>query len=231
LITSIQSVDASADSAEFTADQLLQQLDNAGANPSCSLICMIELMRFDRSQNQVLLPLLWQYILGHRNSNDRDELIAVGAAVRKYIAIMPMERMGELAVLLETGHRSPIPIELEIEIAKMICRNFEVIPPAVADPHPELAERLWEIVQAYINPRVLLRDKHSAATSLAIEAILSMRSTLAQQAWNAALACPYRWFGELVSDDLDELREKWEKSNPEAAAWLRECRDNVSASA
>jgi hypothetical protein len=164
-----------ADAVEFTADQLLGELTDAGANPPCSLLCTVELTRFDPSQRQALLPLLWQYIFDRRNSNDRDDLVAVGAAIRKYVAIMPMDRMGELAVVLETGSRSPLPIDLEIEVAKMVYRNFEVHPPVVADPHPELAQRLWEMVQAYVNPRVLLRDKHSAATSLAIEAIVSMR--------------------------------------------------------
>lgn len=221
--------DASPDSRELTAEEILDQLTAAGADTPCSLLCQVELARFDPSQRQVLLPLLWQYILDHRNSNDRDELVGVGAAIRKYIAIMPMDRMGELAVLLETGHRSSLPIDLEIEVAKMIYRNFEVHPSVVADPHPELAKRFWEMVQAYINPRVLLRDKCSAATSLAIEAIVSMRSPLAEQACQAANACPYRWFAELVSDDLDDLHERWSGKSPDAAAWLRELQNNVLA--
>lgn len=214
---------------EVAADQLLHQFADASVNPPYVLLCAIELAHFDPSQRQVLLPLLWQYILDHRNSNDRDELVAVGAAIRKYVAILPMERMGELATVLESGHRFPLPIELEIEIAKMVYRNFEVHPPVVADPHPELAQRLWEMVQAYINPRVLVREKCSAATSLAIEAIVSMRSSLAEQAWLAAAACPYRWFAELVSDDLDELQERWSRKNPEAVAWLSELRTIVLA--
>lgn len=223
------SFDITTDSGELTADQLLRQLNEAGANASCSLLCAIELASFDQSQRQVLLPLLWQYILDHRNSNDPNELVGVASAIRKYIAIMPMDRMDELAVLLDTGHRSPLPIDLEIEVAKMIYRNFEVHPPAVADPQPALAQRLWEIVQAYIHPRILLRDKHSAAASLAIEAIVSMRSPLAEQAWQAANASPYRWFAELVSDDLDDLHERWSSNSPDAAVWLRELRSSVMA--
>ena len=224
-----QSICTDAEYGELTAEQIVRQLTDAGANPSSRLVCTVELTRFDSSQQQVLLPLLWQYILDHRSSNDRDELVAVGAAIRKYVAIMPMDRMGELAVLLESGHRSPLPIELEIEVAKMVYRNFEVHPPVIVDPQSELAQRLWEMVQAYVNPRILLRDKHSAATSLAIEAIVSMRSPLAVQAWQAAVSCPYRWFAELVSDDLDGLHETWRSKNPDAAAWLSELRSHVLA--
>jgi hypothetical protein len=105
---------------------------------------------------------------------------------------MPTDRMGELAVLLESGHRSPLPIDLEIEVAKMIFRNFDVHPPVATDTQPELAQRLLEMVHAYVNPRILLRDKHSAAASLAIEANVAMRSSLAVEALQAAAQCPYR---------------------------------------
>jgi len=216
-----------AHSRARTAGELVAQLAAAGGNVPTRLLCAIELARFTQAEREVLLPLLWQYILDHRNSNDREELVGVAAAIRKYIAIMPMERMGELATLLETGHRSPLPVELEIEVAKMIYRNFEVHPPVDADPQPELAQRLWEIAEAYINPRVLLRDKCSAAASLAIEAIVAMRSPLAETAWQKAMACPYRWFAELVCDEIDELGEKWLSKNADAARWLGQVRSAV----
>jgi hypothetical protein len=224
-----QSPETIAHSGEPTADELLRQLADAGPNASSGLLCAIELTRFLPPQRQALLPLLWQYILDHRGSNDRDRLVGVAAAIRKYIAIMPMDRMGELAILLEAGHRSPLPIELEIEVAKMVYRNFEAHPPAIADPQPELARRFWEMVQAYIDPRILLRDKYSAATSLAIEAIVSMRSPLGEVAWRKAITCPYRWFAELVNDDIEDLCERWEGKNRDAAAWLNELRTKVLA--
>ena len=211
------------------ADQLLRQLTDTGTNASRSLLCIIELTRFLPSQHQVLLPLLWQYIIEHRNSNDREELVSVAASIRKYIAIMPMNEMGKLVSLLDTGNRSPLPIDLEIEVAKMVYRNFAVHPPVVEDPQPELAQRFWEMVQAYINPYVLLRDKNSAVTSLAIEAIVSMRSPLEESAWRAAITCPYHWFGELINDELEELLENWNSKNPDAAAWLKELQCNVLA--
>jgi hypothetical protein len=214
-------------SVEWTAGELLRQLVESGANPPVKLLCSVELTRFEASQHEVLLPLLWKYILDHRDSNNRDELVATGAAVRKYIAVMPMNRIDELAVLLESGHSSPLPIDLEIEVAKMVLRNFEVYPPPQLDLHLDLARRLWEIAQAYINPRVLLRDKHAAAASLAIESVVAMRSSLAIDALRAAANCPYNWFGELVSDDLDDLHESWSLKMPEAAAWLVELRSQV----
>ena len=56
-----------------------------------------------------------------------------------------------------------------------------------------------------------------------------MRSPLAEPAWQAAMTCPYRWFAELVSDELDELHGKWSSKNADAAAWLGELRSKVLA--
>ena len=176
LVTSIIRQDdeatSDAESQNWTSDELLAALSGSSGKILPSMVCAIELTGFDHAQTKILLPLLWQYIVEHRDSNDRDELIAVGAAIRKYIAIMPMDQLGSLSVLLESGHRTPLPMELEIEIAKMVLRNCEVCPPAVANRFPQLSQRFWELVQAYINPRVLLPDKHAAVTSLAIEAIV-----------------------------------------------------------
>ena len=122
----------------MTAADLVTELVAAKGNPSLRLLCSLELARFTSSDRDVLLPLLWQYILDRRDSSDRQQLTGVAAAIRKYIAIMPMDKMSDLAALLETGHRSPVPIDLEIEIVKMIYRNFEVHPPVVADPQPHL---------------------------------------------------------------------------------------------
>ncbi|HSW39066.1 MAG TPA: hypothetical protein VLL97_06200 [Acidobacteriota bacterium] len=220
--------DANADTDPVTPERLLFRLTNAGANVPADLIFEVELTRFEAGQHCRLLPLLWQYILRHRDSKAPLELAAAGAATRKYVALMPMEQMGQLAVLLESGHRLPPPIELEIEIAKMIYRNFEVHPPVHPDPQPELAQRLWEMVQAYTNPRILLRDKHSAAASLSIAAIVAMRSPLAEPAWRTAVACPYRWFAELVDDSLALLRERWNQKHPSAVAWLAALQGKVT---
>ena len=208
-------------------DELLRLLQDARGIRRRQLVCEAEVTPFEPHERDALLPILWQYILDKRDSNDRDELVAVASAIRKYIALLPMERLGELTVLLEPGHRAPLPLELELEVAKMVYRNYEVHPPAVPDPQPQLASRLWEMAQAYINPRVLLRDQHAAVTSLAIEALVAMRSGLAERAWRGAIESPYRWFGEVVTDDLAELRERWIERNEDAVTWLDELRMRV----
>lgn len=133
---------------------------------------------------------------------------------------------GDLSVLLASGDHD-LPLELELEVAKMIYRNFEVYPPVEPDPHPELGSILWEIASAYVNPRVLIQGKHSAVASLAIEAIVAMRSSHALEAWRAAADCPRRWFGEIVTDDLGDLQKRWVEQGAAAADWLGRLREQV----
>ena len=169
-------------------------------------------------------------IENHKNSNIQNELVAVASAIRKYIAIMPMNRIDELTTLLVPGNQEPLSLDLELEVAKMIYRNFEVFPPDISNLHAELSSRLWDLVCAYVDPRILLRDKHSAVASLAIEAIVAMRSDQAFEAWKMAVDCPFRWFGEMVSDDLRELRRRWEGRSDAALEWLDNLRKRVSTS-
>jgi len=212
---------------EYHASQLICELSEQLGDAQPKLLSEIELARFDEQETQELLPLLWQYIREHRDSNSPDRLVSVGSAIRKYIAIMPMGSMGELSELLDPENRSPLPIELELEVVKMVYRNFEVHPPATTDSEPNLSERLWEVVQAYMNPRILSRDKIPAVTSLAIEALVAMRSSRAQDAWIMAMNSPFGWFKELVCDELINLHERWTTKSEEAAEWLVELRTQV----
>ena len=193
------------------------------------LVCTAELLKFSQVEQETLLELLWRYILDCRDSNDSDELVAVGSAIRKFAAIIPMDRMELLAKLIEPGHRAALAVELELEVAKMVYRNFEVHPPAEPDQQSELTEQLWRLARDYLNPRFLLREKHSAVASLAIEALIAMRSSVAEVAWRAALECPYRWFGEMVSDHVATLQSCWVGRSDSAVAWLDDLQSRVMA--
>lgn len=212
----------SEEEVTLSTSDLLARLSDVTISPQerQQLVCEAELVLFPDEERENLLAVLWRYIQNFRNSNDCSELIAVGAAIRKYVAVMPMHEMGRLAPLLESGHRAGLPLDLELEVAKMVYRNFEVHPPEHPDPHPELAARLWEMTQAYINPRFLLREKYATVVSLAIEALVAMQSEYAEDAWRSALACPYDWFREAVTDHLCELRRMWASGGHESVAWL-----------
>lgn len=178
-----------------------------------------ELTQFDASQREKLLPILWNFIEKNRNSNSRSRQVDVGSAIRKYVALMPTERMNNLAQLLDDHTRSPLPLKLEIEVVKMIYRHFTAHPPSASEPFPRLADQLIKMVDDYAKPRLLVRDGYAAAAAFAIDALVAMRSNHAESAVDTAIhSC--RWFSEVVEDDLRKLHEGWKLKNAGAANWL-----------
>ena len=205
---------------------VLERLARAGSSITPELICELELTQFGKSQSNLVLPVLWKYIIEHRNSQNHAETVAVGSAIRKYVAMVPIGELGKLTEILASGDRVLMPPEIELEIAKMVYRKYEVSPPPL-NVQPDLAERLWSIASIYVVPRMLLRDNYSSVASLAIEALVAMRSRHALEAWRTAQSCPHKWFGEIVSDHLLELRSKWSSRSAEATTWLDDLRDGV----
>jgi hypothetical protein len=210
--------------------QLLGQIVREAPKIPAPLICLAEVTRFDETQRAVLSLLLWRYILDHRDSGNHDELVAVGSAVRKYMAMMPIERMGEVTVLLEAPLQNRSQPGLTLEVAKMVYRNFESAPPASPDPHPQLASRLLEIARTCLKPDTFLVGNYATIASLAVEAIVAMRSQQAADAWGAALTSRHRWFAEMVSDHLEQLRKSWLDRDLGAVDWLDDLRDRVVSS-
>ena len=211
-----------------SSEQVLAQIAdrNSSSRDRLTAVCSAEIMRFEGSEKDKLVDVLWEYIQENRNSNNPDELVAVGAAIRKYIANMPMNSMGKLSNLLEPNHRTPLPPSLELEVAKMIYRNFGVFPPSSPDPHPELSNRLWEMAKEYMIPRFILRDNYGTIATMAIAAIIAMRSKHAEEAWSEAMQVSHRWFGMIVRNDVADLYQEWITKNQEAAEWLDQLRSN-----
>jgi hypothetical protein len=209
-------------SDEPSADDILEILSRwARAAVPDDIWVRCELTQFDAGQREKLLPILWDFIEKNRDTNSRSRQIDVGSAIRKYVALMPTERMNNLAQLLNDHNRSPLPLKLEIEVVKMIYHLFMAHPPSAPEPFPPLAAQLIKMVRDYAKPRLLARDGYAAAAVFAIDALVALRSTHAESAVDTAIqSC--RWFSEVVEDDLRKLHERWERKNAGAANWLAE---------
>ena len=225
----VQSMDPSDEQVEVatTEDSFLDRLSLATGTSQLAMICDAETMILDTTRRERLSQILWKFILASRDNPNSATLIAVGSAIRKYIAMLNVNRIGEIAELLETGHRAQLPLDLELEVTKMVYRKFEANPPAQPDPVPPLALRLWEIAQEYLRPRIMVRDKYATVASLSIEAIVALRSPFAQNAISAALTTRYSWFGEKVIDDLRNLAIRWRGKNRDAADWCTDITNRI----
>ena len=192
------------------------------------LVIQAELLRFGEEQKPVLLSVLWDFIRAYRDSNEFDSVIAVGSAIRKYVANMKTADIGSIATLLEVGHTGTPVLDLELEIVKMIYRSFEADPPAKSDPEPELAERVYEIARAYLQLRVLPHGKHGIVAMLAVQALVAMQSERASDAIKIVNTFPlaHRGFREQLWRRLNILRERW-AGHPKAIRNLSKLKVNL----
>jgi hypothetical protein len=163
------------------------------------LVCEAEFLPFRGQEAAELVPVLKRFIEQYRDSDLPLDLVAVGSAIRNYIATAPTNDALDLAAkLLKADGSHPRPIEIEIEITKMVVRKLTANPPACADRYRELALRLEEMVDDYAKPRFLARSKHGAVALNAILGLVLTRSgrdpLLLERTRN--LAVP--WFQQLI---------------------------------
>jgi hypothetical protein len=194
------------------------------------LIIEAEALAFDMHERRELEKLLWDFILEHRDSDDTDELLAVGSAIRKYVAVMAPEDLSAVAVLLDPCHPAPVPLTAELELTKMVVHKLSTHPPQDDDSEPELAERLMELARLYVNPRQLPREKYSAVAIHAVLALLLLRSSHVTELVHLLRGLPVAWFTELVGTRSRRLRGQFQQrfSEQQCRTYLR-CVDEVAA--
>ena len=184
---------------------------NAGDDHTCrQAVIQAEAVFFTPEEEKQLGPILLRFIEDRRDSDDPEDLVAVGSAIRKYVAAMIPDAVGSVASLLEAGHRATLPLETEVEITKMIARKFTANPPPAPDLQPELGERLFALARAYLDPYVLPRRKFAAIALNAVVALTAMLSPRASEAADVVDALPHRWFGRMLRFELKQVLHRWQ---------------------
>ncbi len=171
------------------------------------LILEAEALPFRGQQAAEIAPLLWHFIEDHRASNAPADLVAVASAIRNYVATAPADHaFRAVASLLNAEGRLPLPIDLELEIAKMVVRKLTANPPAGQDQYPELARSLAELANTYLNPRLLVREKHGAVALNAVLAIVLTDDPRADPIIERARQLDVAWFQQLLGRRAARLR-------------------------
>jgi hypothetical protein len=198
------------DTPEPIPDFVLRTLesDSAGEAERANAIIHAEAMSFDADQIRRLGPILHQYIERYRDSNDPTTVIAVGCAVRTYIASMPMADFGSIATFLEADHRASPSLSAQIELTKMAVRKLTANPPQLADSQPALAKQLFDIVESYLNARCLAQDKIGAIALNAVLALGLLRSRHMADVLDRLHALSVAWFKGLLSREATWLCEE-----------------------
>jgi hypothetical protein len=166
-----------------------------------------EVTAFPQEQVGTLNRLLRRFIEQYRISEDHEDLVAVGAAIRKYVATMSREDISDLAILLDAEHNASVPIEVELEVTKTLVRRLVMTPPQEPDSEPRLADRLREVAITYLSPRLLSRDKVAAVALNAILSLCLLRSPHINDVCHALNRMSVSWFAELVLRRASQVRK------------------------
>ncbi len=209
----------------FTHEHLIQKISSNTVSPEEKRLAVIEseVVAFPPGSAETLNRLLFQFIKQHRDSEDQLDIVAVGSAIRKYVATMDRADLSALAILLDAEHNATVPIEVELEVAKTLVRKLVELPPDEPNSEPRLADRLYEIAKLYLNPRLLSRDKFAAVALNAILSLCLLRSAYADEVRQALKVLPVSWFSELVLRRASQIQKTLhEKLSPEQAAHCTE---------
>lgn len=171
------------------------------------LVLEAETLHYTEEEATAMAPLLRQYIDEHRDTNQKTEQVAVHAAIRLFIAIAPADDAFDYAAsMLKPGGSSPLSIELELVLAKMVVRKLTALPPTKKDGLPDLAGRLADLCETYVNPRLLARPKHGALAVNAVLGVVLTRDRSSVAVVQRVQQLGESWFRELVGRRASRLK-------------------------
>lgn len=176
------------------------------------LVVDAEAITFTESEAGDLAAILREFVLAYRHSDNALDLISVGSAIRKYIAVMPSDDIASIAVLLERPSILSAPPDVEVELTKMVVRKLTANPPTQSDAEPELAARLNEVANAYLNDRILPRDKFGAIALNVVTAIALLDSRHLPMIIEKLNGLEAGWFKELLQRNSQRLRAQLSSS-------------------
>jgi len=219
--TEVGIVDAAPLSEAAQTQQILTSLLDPHASPKkkCQWILDLEGTSFDKSQAGMLEPVLFEFIQSQRNSSDPLDAIAVGSAIRQYVAILDGTELGSIATLLEAEHRTPVSLEIELEIAKMVVRKLTAVPSSSANPFPELADRLMEICRTYLNARLLPRTNYGATALNAILGLTLLAASHLPELFEQLRNLRVVWFKQQIARRTNRLLSEPALQEADKAEW------------
>jgi len=154
-----------------------------------------------------LLPILREFVVRFRHSKDRDDMVAVGAALRKYAMNMPPKDLDRLHELFDPSPIAAIPCEIELELTKTLVWKLTERPPDTDDVAPDLGDRLFDLLETYLRPRLLVQKNFAAIALNAALGLLLLRSRHARTSLDRLRKLEVSWFTELVVRRARWLRE------------------------
>jgi hypothetical protein len=193
----------------LTPNEILSLLESDGA-ADASLVCEAEFVRFGEAERERVTAALWHIIVERRDSNCVKDIAAVGAAIRKFVAMMDVRNIGQLAQILNPNNRSPAPLDIELEICRMVHRKFAAHPDANPGSEHDLETQLTQIAEVYSSPRLIARidDGYPTVAMLAYQSLAVMLAP----SWDRIIPSLNRaplWFRQQLKSRIQRTVSEW----------------------
>lgn len=143
---------------------------------------------FDEEQEQILSPLLFDFIIENKSNEIMD--VAVGVAIHKYIGILPISKIDTIDVFM--NDLAEFPNKHQLSIVKMITRKLIANYPLLEKEYA-LEKHLSNIVSCYIHFCDHTPEINSVDRAILLNLLLSLRLLRSKFF--------YKWF--------NDLKEKW----------------------
>ena len=198
-----------ADFEEPDPRDLLRELQTTNvASRRVRLIIAAESVSFADDTTPLVLSLLRGFIEQHRESNSPEMLIGVESAIRKFVGLLPANRLEEVGFILQPTQRVAVSPTIELEVAKMTVRKLIANPQRNAGTLDLLGEQLMDLARTYLNPRLLPRQPHGAIALNSVLALALMHSHHVDELRQLLERLPVGWFRSLIARRVREtIRE------------------------
>ncbi len=191
---------------EADAETIVERLLDPGTanEDKRRLILQSADVQFDEQQFLRIRPYLLSFVEQRRESTNHDELVVVGAAIRKYIAMLPVRDLDSVASLLN----APVSVEVELEVAKMVCRKMTANTEAPTESFRQLAERLMELCVDYLRPRQLPRRIYGATALNCVLGLVLVGGPQLPELFQILQRLNVTWFKQQLSRRTSRLVEE-----------------------
>ena len=154
------------------------------------------------------IGLLVDFIKKHRCTSSQKVLIAVGAAIRKVLLNLPSSDIGIAADLLKSEGSLAVPIEVELEVTKLVVQRVAENPSINASHFPSLADAMLSNAMLYSTAKMVNREFYNATALNSVLACLLMQHSESHSLCNQLLQDSPSWFSRLCSNRLKRIRSE-----------------------
>lgn len=185
---------------------------------------------FDGALRAQLLAELGTYIARNRFTRNRDEIMAVAAAIRKYAMNMDESRFELYGGWLRPSDTETLSSRVELELVKALSWRLSYLPVRAARTFAALSAVLAEIGTAYLSPRLIVQKNFAAIALQAITAVAILQALSGERTAITAMlervsSIGLDWFSELLDDRLQESCETIAQHDAQLAQQLRQLID------